>query len=149
MSTERRKRIAELAWKQRALDIRKKIIPKLVELGEYEFLDMKNSMEMGNQFWNMAKRSSYKNPEDWEKSLQSLSQLYKSRNVLWLHRHTDEAGIIVVKFAAIAKMIVQLKSEFGPDILIADRNFEFGFCFEEGESESHLRLWGLNGSKMG
>lgn len=148
MSKERRERIAELAWKQRALKIRKNIIPKLVELDEYEFLDMKTSMEMGGQFWDMAEKHSYENPGDWKGSLRGLSQLYKSQRVIWLHRYTNEAGAIVVNLDTLANMIEQLQGDFGPDILIADLNFEFGFCFEEGESEFHLRLWGLNGNKM-
>ena len=146
MNTKRQARLAELVWNRRAAEIRKMLIPKLVEFKEYEFLDMNQSAKMGDRFWSLVKGLKYLDPNNLEKTLKDLSRLNPNQQMLWFHRYTNEAGLIVVSLDALVSKIMRLRNELGPDILIAEYRFTFGISFEDGENESYLRQWGISAS---
>ena len=148
MNVERSRRSAELAWKSRANKARKEIIPKLAGLGEYDFLDMKESIELGGRFWREVQNLPYIETTDFPKAFETFSRLDPNKLLLWFHRFTDEAGAIVAKLGPLARQIMNLRREFGPDVLVAAYDFQFGLCFEEEENDSHLRLWGLHISRI-
>lgn len=142
MSTRSSERVSEIAWKRKADEIRSKLIPKLLRLDDFEFLDKKLTAEMGCQFWSIVEKIMYVDPNELEMALNALSRRNQNDRVLWFHRYTNETGAIVVTLSTFLYQMESLRAEFGPDILVAGLSFEYGLCFEEGESGSYLRWWG-------
>jgi len=145
MANMRRERLANIVWERQANEKRKTLLPKLMALGCYDFLDEKQSMEMGERFWSVVGELEYIDPSYFARCLEALYCMNPDKRLLWFHRNTQEVGVIVARLDVFNVETARLRGEFGPDILVAECNFEFGLCFEQEESDTYLRCWGIGG----
>ena len=137
-------RIAELVWQRKAAELRTEIGNKLAALGEFEFYPQNKSAEIGTRFWTLLDGAEYAQQSDLPTIFEALRTFPQDQPVIWLHRYTNDAGVIVAPLGAVLSMVSKESFPLGPDILLAEPGFRFGLCFERGEHEAHLRFWGLN-----
>ncbi len=140
MNDERQKKIADIFWHRSAKAKRDAMKIDLAPIfDDYEFLNQPVSQAFGQSYWREANRCSYDEAQDLEKVLARLNDT--DRFVLWIHRHSDEAGALKVRLGLLLKEHAALRVKYGPDLLFADEELSFGVCFEDAEDRTYLRWW--------
>jgi hypothetical protein len=149
MKSTQKKELQRRLWENNAKRMRRSIEQKLQAIcptylprfGGYD-----ETLHFGEKYWAHVNRQ----PEHEVSSFTDCKKylihalLPPNQNVIYFHNQANSSGVLLISLAELLAGAQELQKEFGPDFLFMSTDEQFGFCFEEAEYESYLRMWGFS-----
>jgi hypothetical protein len=144
MTSERKQRIRELAWRTYVVRERPVFLARLPgnPVPSIQFLDLDETKRVGRLFSESVDSAPEVKVRDFAERWPEISSLWdRGENVLWLPITNWEIGYVLLPFGYLADHIDFFLGEDGGNLHVADPDLRRGFSYLSGEMENVLQWW--------